>query len=59
MSYDATILFDEAKCNNPPTESTAFSDEYSDLKFKSESELRLNTNIYQKLHGSKVKYGQV
>ncbi|ETV92580.1 hypothetical protein H310_13238 [Aphanomyces invadans] len=61
MSYDATNRFLEAKThpNAHSTESTAFSDEYSDLKFKSESELRLNINIYQKLHGTKVKYGQV
>ncbi|KDO32192.1 hypothetical protein SPRG_03409 [Saprolegnia parasitica CBS 223.65] len=59
MVYEATAAFEEAKASeNASTTSTGFSDAFSDLKFKSESELRLNANVYDKLHGTRVKYGQ-
>jgi len=58
MSYNATLMFDKARQNrNEPAK--GFSNEFSELKFKSESEERLNKTLYNKLHGTKVKYGHV
>ncbi|OQR94800.1 ryanodine-inositol 1,4,5-triphosphate receptor Ca2 channel (RIR-CaC) family protein [Thraustotheca clavata] len=58
MAYEATTLFAKKSKDTNVTSTTSFFDAMSDLKFKSESEQRLNMNIYQKLHGTRVKYGQ-
>ncbi|OQR81274.1 ryanodine-inositol 1,4,5-triphosphate receptor Ca2 channel (RIR-CaC) family protein [Achlya hypogyna] len=61
MAYEATTLYQQTKprdSTDAMAPSVGFSDAFSDLKFKSDSEQRLNTNVYQKLHGTRVKYGQ-
>ncbi|OQS01713.1 ryanodine-inositol 1,4,5-triphosphate receptor Ca2 channel (RIR-CaC) family protein [Achlya hypogyna] len=57
MSYEATACFDQAKATTKAS-SEGFSTAFSELKFKSESEQRLNANSYTKLLGKRVTYGQ-
>lgn len=71
MTYDATLAL-ETMLRDEQQDSTAPAlnqrrgnfkqDEHSklvDLKFKSESERRLNATMYKKLHGTQVIYGHV
>ncbi|KDO20487.1 hypothetical protein SPRG_14005 [Saprolegnia parasitica CBS 223.65] len=58
MSYEATSAFEQAKATTKGG-SASFSTVFSELKFKSESEQRLNASTYTKLFGKRVNYGQV
>ncbi|KAH9104987.1 hypothetical protein AeMF1_019067 [Aphanomyces euteiches] len=62
MSYDATLTYEKAseyaKLNKSDS-SQGFSNPLSEMRFKSESEKRVNATAYSKSHGKHVNYGQV
>ncbi|OQS07403.1 ryanodine-inositol 1,4,5-triphosphate receptor Ca2 channel (RIR-CaC) family protein [Thraustotheca clavata] len=57
MSYESISGFDEAQtlCKGS---SAVFSTVFNEMKFKSESEQRLNATTYEKLLGKRITYGQ-
>ncbi|RHY21626.1 hypothetical protein DYB32_009759, partial [Aphanomyces invadans] len=62
MSYDATLAYEKATAQlhkNDPAPVHGFSNPLSEMRFKSESEKRLNAAAYTKSHGKHVDYGQV
>ncbi|KAF0720285.1 Aste57867_429 [Aphanomyces stellatus] len=58
MSYEATLTFEQAQLTSKES-STGFSNPLAEMRFKSESEKRLNYTAYTKSHGKHVNYGQV
>jgi hypothetical protein len=59
MAYEAAMAFEQAKSKSKEPIMGAFVTGFSELKFKSESEQRLNGTAYAKQHGKTVNYGQV
>ncbi|RHZ20178.1 hypothetical protein DYB37_005507 [Aphanomyces astaci] len=58
MNYDATLAFEKAQLTKKDGIS-GFSNPLSEMRFKSESEKRLNATAYSHSHGKHVNYGQI